>query len=95
MDDFAGIEAWGNERIDWLRRFLKLENGILSHDTLGRLFGLLDRRAVEKSFRLGVGSVLPGLAKGSVVAIDGKASRLRSGGEGQPAQTGRIDRDLL
>ncbi|MDP2809325.1 MAG: ISAs1 family transposase, partial [Rhodocyclaceae bacterium] len=46
-----------------------------SHDTLGRLFGLLDRRAVEKSFRLWVGSVLPGLAKGSVVAIDGKASR--------------------
>ncbi len=75
VDDFVGIEAWGNERIDWLRRFLKLENGIPSHDTLGRLFGLMDRRAVEKSFRLWVGSVLPGLAAGSVVAIDGKASR--------------------
>jgi predicted transposase YbfD/YdcC len=36
---------------------------------------LLDRRAVEKSFRLWVGSVLPNLAAGSVVAIDGKASR--------------------
>jgi predicted transposase YbfD/YdcC len=75
VDDFVGIEAWGNERIDWLRRFLKLENGIPSHDTLGRLFGLLDKRAVEKSFRLWVGSVLPTLAEGSVVAIDGKASR--------------------
>lgn len=75
VDDFVGIEAWGNERIDWLRRFLKLGNGIPSHDTLGRLFGLLDRRAVEKSFRLWVGSVLPNLAEGSVVAIDGKASR--------------------
>jgi predicted transposase YbfD/YdcC len=42
---------------------------------LGRLFGLLDRRAVEQSFRRWVGSVLPGLAVGSVVAIDGKASR--------------------
>ena len=75
IDDFVGIEAWGNERIDWLRRFLKLENGIPSHDTLGQLFGLLDRKAVEKSFRLWVGSVLPGLAAGSVLAIDGKASR--------------------
>ena len=75
VDDFVGIEAWGNERIDWLRRLLKLENGIPSHDTLGRLFGLLDRKAVEKSFRQWVGSVLPGLAAGSVVAIDGKASR--------------------
>lgn len=84
VDDFVGIEAWANERIDWLRRFLKLEHGVPSHDTLGRLFGLLDRRAVEKSFRLWVGSVLPALAEGSVVAIDGKASR-RSKMTGQQA----------
>jgi hypothetical protein len=56
IDDFVGIESWSKERIDWLRRFLTLENGIPSHDTLGRLFGLLDRRAVEKSFRAWVGS---------------------------------------
>ena len=42
VDDFVGIEAWGIERMDWLRRFLRLSNGIPSHDTLGRLFGLLD-----------------------------------------------------
>ena len=51
VDDFVGIEAWANERIDWLRRFVKLAHGVPSHDTLGRLFGLLDRRAMEKSFR--------------------------------------------
>lgn len=84
VDDFVGIEAWAKERIDWLRRFLKLENGVPSHDTLGRLFGLLDRRAVEKSFRSWVGGVLPTLAEGGVVAIDGKASR-RSKLTGQPA----------
>ena len=75
VDDFVGIEAWGNERLDWLRRFLTLKNGIPSHDTVGRLFGLLDRKAVERSFRRWVGSVLPAMAEGSVVAIDGKASR--------------------
>ncbi len=75
IEDFVGIEAWGKERIDWLRRFMKLESGIPSHDTLGRLFGLLDRHAVEKGFRAWVGSVLPALAEGRVVAIDGKASR--------------------
>lgn len=84
VDDFVGIEAWANERIDWLRRFVRLENGIPSHDTFGRLFGLLDRRAVEKSFRRWVGSVLPALAEGTVVAIDGKASR-RSKMTGQQA----------
>jgi len=52
-----------------------LENGIPSHDTIGRLFGLLDKEALEKSFRRWVGGVLPALAKGTVVAIDGKASR--------------------
>ncbi len=84
VDDFVGIEAWANERIDWLRRFMKLGSGIPSHDTFGRLFGLLDRRAVEKSFRRWVGSVLPALAEGTVVAIDGKASR-RSKMAGQQA----------
>ena len=84
VDDFVGIEAWANERIDWLRGFLKLTNGIPSHDTFSRLFGLLDKQAVEKSFRRWVGSVLPALAEGTVVAIDGKASR-RSRMTGQQA----------
>lgn len=84
VDDFVGIEAWANERIDWLRRFLKLGGGIPSHDTFSRLFGLLDRRAVETGFRRWVGSVLPALAEGTVVAIDGKASR-RSKMAGQQA----------
>ena len=84
VDDFVGIEAWANERIDWLRRFMKLDSGVPSHDTFGRLFGLLDRRAVEKGFRRWVSSVLPALAEGAVVAIDGKASR-RSKMTGQQA----------
>jgi len=58
VDDFVGIEAWANERIDGLRGFLQLENGAPSHDTLSRWFGLLDRKAVEKSFRRWVGGVL-------------------------------------
>lgn len=52
--------------------------------TFGRLFGLLDQRAVEKGFRRWVGSVLPALAEGTLVAIDGKASR-RSKMTGQQA----------
>ena len=35
-DDFVGIQAWGHERGDWLRRFQKPDNGIPSHDTQGR-----------------------------------------------------------
>ncbi len=74
-DDFAEIEAWANERIDWLRGFLALENGIPSHDTFGRVFALLDPREFEAAFRRWVGMVIPALATHQVVAIDGKTSR--------------------
>ena len=40
-DNFVDIEAWAEERQDWLRQFMKLEHGIASHDTFGRVFGLL------------------------------------------------------
>ena len=83
-DSFVDIELWANERLDWLRRFMKLEHGIASHDTLGRVFGLLDAKAVEKRFRQWVSGMIPALEPGTVVAVDGKTSR-RSGGDGQAA----------
>ena len=83
-DSFVDIELWANERLDWLRRFMKLEHGIGSHDTLGRVFGLLDAQAVETSFRHWVSGVIPALEPGTVVAVDGKTSR-RSGGGGRGA----------
>ncbi len=41
-DSWADIERFGNDRLDWLRTFLKLEGGIPSHDTFGRVFAMLD-----------------------------------------------------
>jgi hypothetical protein len=38
-DTFVEIELWAKEKLEWLRRYLKLTNGISSHDTLGRLLG--------------------------------------------------------
>jgi hypothetical protein len=32
-DTFIEIEAWAKEKLDWLRQYLKLEQGIPSHDT--------------------------------------------------------------
>lgn len=77
-DTFVEIEAWANEKLDWFRQYLKLEHGIPSHDTLGRLFGLIRPDEFEAAFRRWVGSVLPALGQDAVVAIDGKTSR-RSG----------------
>jgi len=50
-DDFVEIEDWANEKVDWLRRYLKLEPGIPSHDTFGRVFAALDAEAYAAAFR--------------------------------------------
>ena len=41
-DGWADIERYCKAKIDFFRTFLKLANGIPSHDTFGRVFGLLD-----------------------------------------------------
>jgi len=77
-DTFVEIELWAREKLDWLRGYLRLAYGIPSHDTFGRMFGLIDPEQFESAFRRWVESILPALGA-EIVAIDGKTSR-RSGG---------------
>lgn len=77
-DTFQEIELWAEEKLEWLRGYLRLEHGIPSHDTFGRIFGLIDPEQFEAAFRRWVSSILPALGA-EIVAIDGKTSR-RSGG---------------
>jgi predicted transposase YbfD/YdcC len=73
-DSFVTIELYGRSRKDWLRSFLDLPNGIPSHDTLGRIFAMLNPKTLEEAFRNWVAAVST-LTKGEVVAIDGKTLR--------------------
>lgn len=73
-DDFTAIEAFGKTRLEWLRQFLPLQDGIPSHDTLGRCFGIMDPQQVEQGFASWVTS-LAQLTGGQVIAIDGKRLR--------------------
>ena len=85
MDDWEAIEEWGNARLDWLRRFVPLANGIPSHDTLERVFAALDSMQFEACFVRWMNTLCPSLA-GQVVAIDGKTARgARSRRSGQAA----------
>lgn len=77
-DTFAEIELWAEEKLEWLGGYLRLPHGIPSHDTFGRIFGLIDPEQFESAFRRWVSSILPALGT-EIVAIDGKTSR-RSGG---------------
>lgn len=79
-DTWTDIETFGKEKEDWLKRFLTLENGIPSHDTLGRIFSILNPDIFEKCFVDWTNSVRK-RTKGEVIAIDGKTMR-RAHGKG-------------
>jgi predicted transposase YbfD/YdcC len=74
-DDFTDIEAWGKEKLEWLRQFMVLEHGIPSHDTFERVFALIDPHEFEAAFRRWVATVIPALGGDTVVSVDGKTSR--------------------
>ena len=69
-DTFVEIELWAKEKEDGLRKYLTLEHGIPSHDTFGRLFGLIDPDLFEAAFRSWVSQIVPVLGIDTVVAID-------------------------
>ena len=77
-DNWVEIVEFANSRSDWLQEFLELPHGIPSHDTLGRVFSLLDAHVFEECFTQWAHS-LPVLLQGDlrreVIAIDGKTSR--------------------
>ena len=83
-DDFVEIEEWAKEKSDWFRQYLRLEHGIPSHDTFGRVFAAIDAEAFGAAFRRWVSSVAPNLEKDEVVALDGKTSRRSGKVDGTP-----------
>lgn len=73
-ETWTDIELFGNERLDWLRQFLELENGIPSHDTFGRVFAGIDTEQFQVCFASWVQAVFHA-TKGQVIAVDGKQAR--------------------
>ena len=47
-DDFEDIEQYGHEKEAFLKKFLDLPNGIPSHDTINRVFRLMDTVKFEE-----------------------------------------------
>jgi predicted transposase YbfD/YdcC len=68
------IEDWGRAREGWLRRYLRLRNGIPGHDTIRRVFEVLSPIELETRFEQWMAAVCPAVV-GRVIAIDGKALR--------------------
>ncbi len=68
------IEAYGHSKLNWLKTFLRLPNGIPSHDTIARVFALLEPTQLQECFVSWVKSIAE-LSLGEVISIDGKSAR--------------------
>ena len=70
VDNFDKIASWRRLKVDWLKRLLTLKKGVPSHDTIERVFRLLDPERSEVLFRQCVGEIVTAL--GGRMVIVGK-----------------------
>jgi predicted transposase YbfD/YdcC len=73
-DSWVEVEEFGKAKELWFRTFLLLPHGIPSHDTVGRVFSLIDPDEFQTGFVSWV-TAISQLTKGQIIAIDGKRLR--------------------
>jgi predicted transposase YbfD/YdcC len=79
-ETFNDMEDFGKAKRDWFQTFLKLRNGIPSHDTFNRVFAAVKPEHFLECFLGWTQSVRAAVAQ-EVVALDGKALRRALNGD--------------
>ncbi|MBE0639559.1 MAG: ISAs1 family transposase [Bacteroidales bacterium] len=74
-ESWDSIELFGKTKIDFLKTILKLPNGIPSHDTINRVFSMLNSRRFEQVFTQWANTLIDKGIKHELIAIDGKTVR--------------------
>lgn len=74
VEYWTEIESYGKNKYEWFKQFLELPHGIPSHDTISRVFQILNPEELQRCFLKWVQSVYQ-LTKGEIVPIDGKTLR--------------------
>lgn len=72
---YDSIELYGKTNFEFLKQFLELKNGIPSHDTINRVFAVLDMRKFEQLFIQWANLLKEEGILEQVIAIDGKTMR--------------------
>ena len=73
-EGWEAIERFGHAKLDWLRRFLPMTNGIPSHDTVAWVMARLSPRHFQSFFVDWVQN-LAQVSEGEIISIDGKTAR--------------------
>ena len=85
-ESYDAIEEFGRYHYETLRKRLRLPNGIPSHDTINRVFQIIDFRQFERIFLEWAQGLKPDGSTETVIAIDGKTVRgSRDGYHDNPA----------
>jgi len=72
--DYICIEDFGEQNIDWLRKYFPYVNGTCSHDVLGRLFQKIDYDCFNQCF-MDWAKQTYRLTEAELISIDGKRIR--------------------
>jgi hypothetical protein len=72
-NSWGEIDAFGRAKHKWLKRLLRLPNGIPSHDTFGRVFARLDSVQFQECFLAWIQAISE-VTHGQVIAVDGKTA---------------------
>jgi predicted transposase YbfD/YdcC len=73
-DGFNEIEDFGKSKEKWLKKYLKLRNGIPSHDTFNNVLSILEPKEFHNCFMEWVSFLQEKISK-EIVSIDGKSIR--------------------
>jgi hypothetical protein len=73
-ESLVNVEEFGINKEEWLKAFLRLPNGVPSHNTIGRFFAMLELEGFERCFLKWVKSLMR-VEENEVIAIDGKTLR--------------------
>ena len=87
-ETYTDIVDFGEAKLGWLRKFLPYKNGIPSHDTIGKILGILNTKQLEKVL-IDFCNITIKLPNGTLINIDGK--RLRGSATKKEQQTKKVD----
>jgi predicted transposase YbfD/YdcC len=73
-EGWEAIEEYGHAKLEWLRKFIPLEHGVPTHDTIARVLSRVSAKGLQECFMNWVMTVHQ-VTDGQVVAIDGKRVR--------------------
>lgn len=79
-ESFVEIEQYGLDKQTWLKTMLLLPGGIPSHDTLGRVFALINPQEFQQAFYQWAQTLVS--IQGEFISIDGKYIKSSHGATG-------------